>query len=40
MKMRLLPALVGLAISFAVPAYAQQKDTADPQITEQIRALA
>ena len=23
MKMRLLPALVGLAISFAVPAYAQ-----------------
>ncbi len=27
--MRLLPALVGLAISVAVPAYAQQKDTDD-----------
>ena len=34
--MRLVVALVGLAISFAVPAFAQQKDTADPQIDEQI----
>ena len=32
MKMRLLLALVGLAISFAVPTFAQQKDAvADPQ---------
>jgi uncharacterized protein (TIGR02246 family) len=29
-----------LAISFAVPAHAQEKDTVDPQIGEQIRALA
>jgi uncharacterized protein (TIGR02246 family) len=40
MKIRLLLALVGLAISFAVPAFAQQKDTVDPKIAEQIRALA
>jgi ketosteroid isomerase-like protein len=30
---------VGLAISFAVPAFAQQKDTVDPQIIEQLDAL-
>ena len=36
MKMRLVVALVGLAISFAVPAFAQQKDTAASQIDEQI----
>jgi hypothetical protein len=40
MKMRLLLALVGLAISFAGPAFAQEKDTVDPQIAEQVRALA
>ena len=39
MKIRLVVALVGLAISFAVPAFAQQKDTVDPQIAQQIRAL-
>ena len=27
--------LVGLAISFALPTFAQQKDTADPQIVQQ-----
>jgi hypothetical protein len=32
MKIRLLLALVGLAIGFALPAFAQQKDTVDPQI--------
>ena len=30
--MRLVVALVGLAISFALPTFAQQKDTADPQL--------
>jgi uncharacterized protein (TIGR02246 family) len=38
--MRLVVALVGLAIGFAVPAFAQQKDAVDPEIAEQIRALA
>jgi len=40
MKIRLALALVGLAISFAVPAFAQQKETVDPQTIEQIDALA
>jgi uncharacterized protein (TIGR02246 family) len=39
MKTRILGALVGLAISFALPTYAQQKDLADPQTTEKILAL-
>ena len=30
MKMRLVIALIGLAISFALPTFAQQKDTVDP----------
>jgi ketosteroid isomerase-like protein len=36
MKMRSVVALAGLAISFALPAFAQQKDTAASQIDEQI----
>jgi ketosteroid isomerase-like protein len=36
MKIRLVVALVWLAISFAIPAFAQQKDTAASQIDEQI----
>ena len=40
MKMRLAVALVGLAISFALPTFAQQKDTVDPKIADQINALA
>jgi len=40
MKIRLLLALVGLAISFAWPISAQQKVTVDPQIAQQIRVLA
>ena len=40
MKIRLLLALVGLAISFALPAFAQQKDTVDPQLRQQLDALA
>ena len=39
MKKRLVVPLVGLAISFAVPTYAQQKDLADPQTTQKILAL-
>src|SRR5580704_11408963 len=39
MKKRLLVPLVGLAISFALPTYAQQKDLADPQTTQKILAL-
>jgi hypothetical protein len=33
MKIRLLLALVGLAISFAVPAFAQQKDAVEMAIS-------
>ena len=39
MKIRLLLALVGLAISFALPTFAQQKDTIDPQIAQQLEAI-
>ena len=35
MKIRTLLALVGLAIGFALPTYAQQKDPADPPIVQQ-----
>ncbi len=38
MKIRLLGALVGLAISFAVPALAQQTYTPDPQLREALVA--
>jgi uncharacterized protein (TIGR02246 family) len=38
LKMRLVVALVGLAISFALPTFAQK--TVDPKIEQQIRALA
>ena len=38
-KKRLIIPLVGLAISFALPTYAQQKDAADPQTTQKILAL-
>src|SRR5277367_4456211 len=40
MKIRLVFALVGLAISLTLPTFAQQKDTVDPKIAQQIRALA
>ena len=39
MKTRLLGVLVGMAISFALPTYAQQKDLADPQTTQKILAI-
>jgi hypothetical protein len=40
MKIYLVVALAGLAISYAVPTLAQQKDTVDPKIELQIRVLA
>jgi ketosteroid isomerase-like protein len=41
MKIRLLGALVGLAISFTLPAFAQEKDAAsDQQATQKIRAIS
>jgi uncharacterized protein (TIGR02246 family) len=40
MKKPSLLALAGLVISFALPAFAQQQDTVDPKIAEQVRALA
>jgi ketosteroid isomerase-like protein len=39
MKTRLLIALAGLAISFALPTFAQQTNTPDPQVRQQIVAL-
>jgi hypothetical protein len=39
MKIRLLLTLAGLALGFAVPAFAQEKDTVDPQIRQQLDAL-
>ena len=39
MKIRLLFALVGLAISFAVPTSAQQTNTPDPQLRQRYIAL-
>jgi hypothetical protein len=38
MKMRLLLALVGLAIGFVVPAFAQKKEEVDPKILAGIQA--
>ena len=35
MKMRLLLALVGLAISFAVPTFAQEQNPVDPEVRQQ-----
>jgi ketosteroid isomerase-like protein len=38
-KKRIVVPLVGLAISFALSSYAQQKDSADPQTTQKILAI-
>jgi hypothetical protein len=40
MKIRLLGVLVGFVVGFASPTFAQQKDTVDPKVDEQIGALA
>jgi ketosteroid isomerase-like protein len=39
MKMRLLFTLAGLVIGFPAPVLAQEKDTVDPEIRQQIEAL-
>ena len=39
MKPRILGAIIGLVIAFALPTYAQQMDLADPQTTQKILAL-
>jgi len=38
MKMHLV-AVVGLAISFAVPTFAQEQNTVDPEVRQQIKAV-
>ena len=40
MKIRYLLTLVGLAISFAFPTFAQKKDTFDPKVEQQVRVFA
>jgi hypothetical protein len=40
MKIRLLLALVGLAISFVVPTLAQQKDAPDLELRQMIDGFA
>jgi ketosteroid isomerase-like protein len=40
MKIRLLLTLAGLAISFALPTFAQQTNTPDPELRQQYVALA
>jgi len=40
MKIRFAVVLVGLTISFAPSAFAQQNDTVDAKIAQQVRALA
>src|SRR5258708_853614 len=39
MKVRLLPMLAGLAIGFAVPVAAQEQNTVDPEVRQQIEAV-
>ena len=40
MKIRSLLALVGLAISFALPTFAQQKETVDPQLIQKLDTMS
>jgi hypothetical protein len=40
MKVPVVVVIVFLAIDLALPTFAQQKDTLDPQIAQQIRVLA
>jgi len=39
MKIRSVVALIGLAISFAFPIYAQERNTVDPEVRQQIEAV-
>jgi ketosteroid isomerase-like protein len=38
MKTSLLGALVGIAVSFALPTFAQEQNTVDPEVRQQIEA--
>ena len=38
--MRILLILAGFAMNFTVPTFAQEKDTVDPQIRQQLEALS
>jgi hypothetical protein len=40
MRVHSLLTLVGLAIGFAVPTFAQQKGTVDPEVRQQIEAVS
>jgi uncharacterized protein (TIGR02246 family) len=40
MKIHFAVALAGLAIGFALPTFAEQKDTVDPKVAQQVRALS
>ena len=40
MKTRLLGTLVGLAISFALPTFAQQKEPVDPQLIQKLDTMS
>ena len=40
MKIRLVVALAGFAISFAVPTFAQGQNTVDPEVRQQIEAVS
>ena len=40
MKIRSIVALVGIAISFALPTFAQQKETVDPQLRDALLAVS
>jgi uncharacterized protein (TIGR02246 family) len=39
MKIRLVVTLAGLAISFALPIFAQEQNTVDPEVRQQIEAV-
>jgi hypothetical protein len=40
MKIRLLLTLAWLAIGFALPTFAQEQNTVDPEVRQQIEAVA
>ena len=39
MKIRFLLTLAGLAFAFALPAFAQEQNTVDPEVRQQIEAV-
>jgi ketosteroid isomerase-like protein len=39
MRLRLLPAIAGLAVGLILPATAQEQNTVDPEVRQQIEAL-